>query len=126
MASLEEIFDKLKERAKESGKPASRVLKIKGLKRLVVQINAIPSRDNVRFSMTIHSQRNYKKQIGIVADDAEDLEIIAKFLKKYKDVLDKYIKFNIRREEDEIEIDIEEENENQKKEKKKKNIEEEF
>ncbi|QJF12282.1 hypothetical protein QIT30_gp06 [Saccharolobus solfataricus rod-shaped virus 1] len=126
MATLEEIFAELRDKAKESGKPATRVLKIKGLKRLVVQLNAVPSGNNVRFSMTVHSSRNYKKQIGIVANDANDFEIISKFLQKHKDLLDKYVKFSARREENEVEVDIGEDTEEPKKEKKKRNVEEEF
>ena len=72
MASLKEIIDELGKQAKEQNKITSRILKIKGLKRLVVQLNAIPENGKVRYSMTIHSQNNYKKQIGITANDAED------------------------------------------------------
>ncbi|QJF12351.1 hypothetical protein QIT29_gp05 [Metallosphaera rod-shaped virus 1] len=122
MATLEEIFSELKQKAKDSGKPATRILKIKGLKRFVIQINAVPNGNSVRFSMTFHSQRNYKRQIGIVADDADDFEIIAKFLKKHKDLLDKYVKFSVSRDNNEVEIDTEE----QKKEKKNKNVEDEL
>ena len=68
MASLKEVIDELGKTAKEQNKIASRILKIKGLKRLVVQLNAIPQDGKVRYSMTIHSQNNFKKQLGITAN----------------------------------------------------------
>ncbi|ALG96878.1 hypothetical protein AZ268_gp10 [Acidianus rod-shaped virus 2] len=126
MATLEEIFNELRDKAKQSGKPATRVLKIKGLKRLVIQLNAIPNGNSVRFSMTVHSQRNYKKQLGIVAGDADDFAIIAKFLQSHKDLLDKYVKFTVTNSNNEVEVDLGEENEEPKKERKKKNVEDEF
>lgn len=126
MASLEDIFSELKQRAKESGKPTSRVLKLKGLKRFVIQINAVPSGNNVRFSMTVHSQRNYKRQIGIIAGDADDFETIAKFLQKYKDTLDKYVKFSVNGGNNEVEMDVENESEEPKNQRKRKNVEDEF
>ena len=133
MSSLKEIIDQLGSQAKENNKIASRILKIKGLKRLVVQLNAIPQDGKVRYSMTIHSQNNFKKQLGITANDSEDLRLIAEFLNKYADLLNEYIKFtprnnnNVREEELELEEDTESQKE-QKKEKKreKKNVEDEF
>jgi len=133
MASLKEIIDELGKQAKEQNKIMSRILKIKGLKRLVVQLNAIPENGKVRYSMTIHSQNNYRKQIGITANDAEDFRLISEFLVKYKDLLDEYVKFsprngnNIR--EEELELDKEEEEQIQEKPQKKqqkKNVEDEF
>ncbi len=96
MASLKEIIDELGKQAKEQNKIVSRVLKIKGIKRIVVQLNAVPQDGKVRYSMTIHSQNNYKKQLGITAEDAEDLKLIYEFLTKYKDLLDEYVKFTPR------------------------------
>jgi len=133
MASLKEVIDELGKTAKEQNKIASRILKIKGLKRLVVQLNAIPQDGKVRYSMTIHSQNNFKKQLGITANDSEDLRLIAEFLNKYADLLNEYVKFtprnnnNVREEELELEEDTESQKE-QKKEKKreKKNVEDEF
>ena len=133
MASLKEVIDQLGSQAKETQKIASRVLKIKGLKRLVVQLNAIPQDSKVRYSMTIHSQNNFKKQLGITANDSEDLRLIAEFLNKYADLLNEYVKFtprnnnSVREEELELEEDTESQKE-QKKEKKreKKNVEDEF
>jgi len=133
MASLKEIIDELGKQAKEQNKITSRILKIKGLKRLVVQLNAIPENGKVRYSMTIHSQNNYKKQIGITANDAEDFRLISEFLSKYADLLNEYVKFsprngnNIR--EEELELDKEEEQQTQEKSQKKsqkKNVEDEF
>ena len=133
MASLKEIIDELGSQAKQNNKIASRILKIKGLKRLVVQLNAIPENGKVRYSMTIHSQNNYKKQIGITANDAEDFRLISEFLSKYADLLNEYVKFsprngnNIR--EEELELDKEEEQQTQEKSQKKsqkKNVEDEF
>ena len=133
MASLKEIIDELGKQAKEQNKIASRILKIKGLKRLVVQLNAIPENGKVRYSMTIHSQNNYRKQIGITANDAEDFRLISEFLSKYADLLNEYVKFsprngnNIR--EEELELDKEEEQQTQEKSQKKsqkKNVEDEF
>ena len=133
MASLKEIIDELGQQAKQNNKIMSRILKIKGLKRLVVQLNAIPENGKVRYSMTIHSQNNYRKQIGITANDAEDFRLISEFLVKYKDLLDEYVKFsprngnNIR--EEELELDKEEEQQTQEKSQKKsqkKNVEDEF
>jgi len=133
MASLKEIIDELGKQAKENNKIASRILKIKGLKRLVVQLNAVPQDGKIRYSMTIHSQNNFRKQLGITANDSEDLRLIAEFLNKYADLLNEYVKFtprnnnNVREEELELEEDTESQKE-QKKEKKreKKNVEDEF
>ena len=133
MASLKEVIDELGKTAKEQNKIASRILKIKGLKRLVVQLNAVPDNGKIRYSMTIHSQNNFRKQLGITANDSEDLRLIAEFLNKYADLLNEYVKFtprnnnNVREEELELEEGTESQKE-QKKEKKreKKNVEDEF
>jgi|GEM_PF-4208122 hypothetical protein len=93
MTSLKEIIDELGKQAKEQNKVVSRILKIKGLKRFVVQLNAVPNDGKVRYSMTLHSQNNYKKQLGITADDAEDLRLVSEFLTKYADILNEYVKF---------------------------------
>ena len=133
MASLKEIIDELAQQAKQNNKIMSRILKIKGLKRLVVQLNAIPENGKVRYSMTIHSQNNYKKQIGITANDAEDFRLISEFLSKYADLLNEYVKFSPRNgnsvREEELELDKEEEQQTQEKSQKKsqkKNVEDEF
>jgi len=132
MASLKEIIDEIGKQAKEQNKIMSRVLKIKGIKRIVVQLNAIPNGNSVRYSMTIHSQNNFRKQIGITADDAEDLRLISEFLEKYEDLLNEYIRFTPRNNnmprEEELELGDEEESEKAEKTKKtsKKNVEEEF
>jgi len=137
MASLKEIIDELGKQAKENNKIASRILKIKGLKRIVVQLNAIPQDGKVRYSMTIHSANNFRKQLGITANDAEDLRLISEFLNKYADLLNEYVKFTPRNNNavQEEEIDTEEEEEKQKssqkeektqKKKEKKNVEDEF
>jgi len=133
MPSLKEVIDELGKTAKEQNKIASRILKIKGLKRIVVQLNAVPDNGKIRYSMTIHSQNNFRKQLGITANDSEDLRLIAEFLNKYADLLNEYVKFtprnnnNVREEELELEEDTESQKE-QKKEKKreKKNVEDEF
>ncbi|ARQ96631.1 hypothetical protein CCL45_gp09 [Sulfolobus islandicus rod-shaped virus 5] len=133
MSSLKEIIDELGKQAKENNKIASRILKIKGLKRIVVQLNAVPNGNSVRYSMTIHSQNNFRKQLGITANDSEDLRLISEFLEKYADLLNEYVKFtprngnSIREEELELE-ENEESKKEQKKEKKreKKNVEDEF
>jgi len=133
MASLKEIIDELGKTAKEQNKIVSRILKIKGLKRLVVQLNAVPDNGKIRYSMTIHSQNNFRKQLGITANDAEDLRLISEFLNKYKDILDEYVKFTPRNNSvsqvEELELEEDEKSEKeQKKEKKreKKNVEDEF
>ena len=133
MASLKEIFDELGQQAKQNNKPVSRILKIKGLQRLVVQLNAVPNENSVRYSMTLHSQNNYKKQIGITAGDAKDLRIIADFLDKYADLLNEYVKFtrsgNSTPQVEELELEDEEQQQkSSQKEKKqqKKNVEDEF
>jgi len=133
MASLKEIIDELGKQAKEQNKIVSRILKIKGIKRIVVQLNAIPNGNSVRYSMTIHSQANYRKQIGITANDAEDLRLISEFLSKYADLLNEYIKFsprngnNVREEELEVEnTEDEQKQEKQQKKQSKKNVEDEF
>ena len=133
MASLKEVIDELGKQAKENNKIASRILKIKGLKRLVVQLNAVPQDGKVRYSMTIHSQNNFRKQLGITANDSEDLRLIAEFLNKYKDILDEYVKFTPRNNNrvQEEELELEEDTESQKEQKKekkreKKNVEDEF
>jgi hypothetical protein len=133
MASLKEIIDEIGKQAKEQNKIMSRVLKIKGIRRIVVQLNAIPNGNSVRYSMTIHSANNFRKQIGITASDAEDLRLISEFLSKYADLLNEYIRFtprnnNMPREE---ELELGEEEQEQKEEKKerrreKRNVEEEF
>jgi len=128
MASLKEIIEELGSQAKQNNKIASRVLKIKGIKRLVVQLNAIPNGNSVRYSMTIHSQNNFRKQIGITANDAEDLKIISEFLSKYADLLNEYVKFTGRNSNSvqEEELDLEEEQHQQSKKQQKKNVEDEF
>lgn len=124
MASLKEIIDEIGNQAKQNNKVVSRVLKIKGLKRFVVQLNAVPNGNSVRYSMTIHSQNNFRKQIGITANDAEDFKLIAEFLSKYADLLNEYVKFTGRSNNgiQEEEIDIEEKPKKQQK----KNVEDEF
>jgi len=133
MPSLKEIIDELGRQAKEQNKIASRVLKIKGIKRIVVQLNAVPENGKVRYSMTIHSQNNFRKQLGITANDAEDLKLISEFLNKYADLLNEYIRFTSRNNNrvQEEELDMEENEESQKEEKKerkreRRNVEEEF
>jgi len=132
MASLKQIIDELGQQAKENNKIASRVLKIKGIKRIVVQLNAVPNGNSVRYSMTIHSANNFRKQIGITASDAGDLRLISEFLNKYADLLNEYIKFTPRNSnmprEEELELGNEEESEKEEKPRKtsKKNVEEEF
>ena len=124
MASLKEIIDEIGNQAKQNNKVVSRVLKIKGLKRFVVQLNAVPNGNSIRYSMTIHSQNNFRKQIGITANDAEDFKLIAEFLSKYADLLNEYVKFTGRSNNgiQEEEIDIEEKPKKQQK----KNVEDEF
>jgi hypothetical protein len=141
VASLKEILDTLGKQAKEQNRIASRILKIKGIKRIVVQLNAIPQDGKVRYSLTIHSQNNFRKQLGITANDAEDLRLISEFLTKYADLLNEYVRFTRRNnntvQEEELEMEENEESESrsdersekeQKKERKreKKNVEEEF
>ena len=133
MASLKEILDELGKQVKQTNKIASRVLKIKGIKRIVVQLNAIPQDGKVRYSLTIHSQNNYRKQLGITANDAEDLKTIADFLNKYADLLNEYIRYTPRNNNavQEEELNDEEDEENEKEERKerkreKRNVEEEF
>ena len=133
MASLKEILDTLGKQAKEQNKIMSRVLKIKGIKRIVVQLNAIPNGNSVRYSMTIHSQNNFRKQLGITASDAEDLRLISEFLSKYADLLNEYIRFTPRNNnmprEEELELGEEEESEKEEQKPKratKRNVEEEF
>jgi len=133
MASLKEIIDELGQQAKQNNKIVSRILKIKGIKRIVVQLNAIPNGNSVRYSMTIHSQNNFRKQIGITANDAEDLRLISEFLEKYADLLNEYVRFTSRNNNrvQEEELELGEEEQEQKEEKKerrreKKNVEEEF
>jgi len=133
VASLKEILDELGKQVKQTNKIASRVLKIKGIKRIVVQLNAIPQDGKVRYSMTIHSQNNYRKQLGITANDAEDLKLISEFLSKYADLLNEYVKFSPRNSNrvQEEELEMEENEESQREEQKpkratKKNVEEEF
>jgi len=133
MSSLKQIIDELGQQAKQNNKIASRILKIKGIKRIVVQLNAIPNGNSVRYSMTIHSQNNFRKQIGITANDAEDLRLISEFLEKYADLLNEYVRFtsrnNNRVQEEELELgDEEQEQKEEKKERRreKRNVEEEF
>jgi Ran GTPase-activating protein (RanGAP) involved in mRNA processing and transport len=133
VASLKEILDELGKQVKQTNKIASRVLKIKGIKRIVVQLNAIPQDGKVRYSLTIHSQNNYRKQLGITANDAEDLKTIADFLNKYADLLNEYIRYTPRNNNavQEEELNDEEDEENEKEERKerkreKRNVEEEF
>jgi len=129
VASLKEILDELGKQAKEQNRIASRILKIKGIKRIVVQLNAIPQDGKVRYSLTIHSQNNFRKQLGITANDAEDLKLISEFLNKYADLLNEYVRFTRRNnntvQEEELEMD-EESQEQKPKRTTKKNVEEEF
>ena len=128
MASLKEIIDQLGKQAKDTNKIASKILKIKGLKRLVIQLNAVPNGNSIRYSMTIHSANNFRKQIGITADDAEDFKIIGEFLEKYRDLLNEYVKFTRRNNGvvQEEELDLEENDNQQSKKSQRKNIEDEF
>jgi len=133
MPGLKEILDTLGKQAKESNRIASRILKIKGIKRIVVQLNAVPNNNSVRYSLTIHSQNNFRKQLGITANDAEDLRLISEFLTKYADLLNEYVRFtgrnNNRVQEEELEMEENEESEKEeRKERKreKKNVDEEF
>ena len=128
MTSLKEIIDELGQQAKQNNKPVSRILKIKGLQRLVVQLNAVPNGNSVRYSMTIHSQNNFRKQIGITANDAEDFKIISEFLDKYRDLLNEYVKFTGRNSGTPSveELDLSEEERQQTKKSQKKNVEDEF
>ena len=133
MASLKEVIDELGKTAKEQNKIASRILKIKGLKRLVVQLNAVPDNGKIRYSMTIHSQNNFRKQLGITANDSEDLRLIAEFLNKYADILNEYVKFTPRgnntTQVEELELSEEEQEKKEQKTQKKaqkKNVEDEF
>ena len=132
MASLKEIIDEIGKQAREQNKIMSRVLKIKGIRRIVVQLNAIPNGNSVRYSMTIHSANNFRKQLGITANDSEDLRLISEFLNKYADLLNEYIRFTPRNNsmprEEELELGDEEQEQKEEKTKKtsKKNVEEEF
>ena len=133
VASLKEILDELGKQVKQTNKIASRVLKIKGIKRIVVQLNAIPQDGKVRYSLTIHSQNNFRKQLGITANDSEDLKLISEFLAKYADLLNEYIRYTPRNNNaiQEEELEMEEDEENEKEEQKpkratKRNVEEEF
>jgi len=133
MSSLKQIIDELGQQAKQNNKIASRILKIKGIKRIVVQLNAIPQDGKVRYSMTIHSANNFRKQIGITANDAEDLRLISEFLEKYADLLNEYVRFTSRNNNrvQEEELELGEEEQEQKEEQKpkratKRNVEEEF
>jgi len=129
VASLKEIIDELGKQVKQTNKIASRVLKIKGIKRIVVQLNAIPQDGKVRYSLTIHSQNNFRKQLGITASDAEDLKTIADFLNKYADLLNEYVRYTPRNNNaiQEEELEMEEDEEEQKpKRSGRKNVEEEF
>lgn len=112
MATLEEIIKGLKSQASNNNRYASKVINLKGLRRLMVQLNAAP---DGHISMTIHSRSNYKKQLGIVADDANDLATIAAFLQKYADILNKYVKFSItsRNGDQDIEVDDDQQDEQQ-------------
>jgi hypothetical protein len=133
MASLKEIIDEIGKQAREQNKIMSRVLKIKGIRRIVVQLNAIPNGNSVRYSMTIHSANNFRKQLGITANDSEDLRLISEFLNKYADLLNEYIRFTPRNNsmprEEELELgDEEQEQKEEQKPKRatKRNVEEEF
>ena len=129
VASLKEIIDELGKQVKQTNKIASRVLKIKGIKRIVVQLNAIPQDGKVRYSLTIHSQNNFRKQLGITANDSEDLKLISEFLAKYADLLNEYIRYTPRNNNaiQEEELEMEEDEEEQKpKRSGRKNVEEEF
>ena len=133
MASLKEILDELGKTAKQENRIMSRVLKIKGIKRIAVQLNAVPENGRVRYSLTIHPQNNFRKQLGITANDSEDLKLISEFLAKYADLLNEYIRYTPRNNNrvQEEELDMEENEENEKEEQKpkratKRNVEEEF
>ena len=133
MASLKQIIDEIGSQAKNQNKVVSRILNIKGTNRIVVQLNAVPDNGKVRYSMTIHSRNNFKKQLGITANDANDLKLISEFLSKYADLLNEYVKFTPRNgnsvQEEELELNEEEESAEQQKTQKKsskKSVEDEF
>jgi len=133
MASLKQIIDEIGSQAKSQNKVVSRILNIKGTNRIVVQLNAVPDNGKVRYSMTIHSRNNFKKQLGITANDANDLKLISEFLSKYADLLNEYVKFTPRNgnsvQEEELELNEEEESAEQQKTQKKsskKSVEDEF
>ncbi len=95
MATLEEIFQRLKERVKDGECRrasnglcyADTILKIPGLRNITLKVSA--SSDG-RYFMSIYRGPKIAKQLVIYADDAEDFEILAAFLKKHADTINKY------------------------------------
>lgn len=112
---LDSMFKELREQAVGAKHPVNRILKIKGTQKLVLQINAVPTNNNIRFSLTLHRADNWKKQVAISPDEVDEIIMIAKFLQKYKDTLAKYIKsYKPRIRNGVVELDLEEEQDKEK------------
>ncbi len=118
MATLEEVIQNLKEQIR-SGKCrsaknglcyAEKVLRIPGLRNLTVRITMA---SDGRCFVSMYRGTRVTKQLTIYSDDAEDLKIIASFLEKYADVLNKYAtgKRTYVDVEKEVRIDMEDEDE---------------
>ncbi|AFV51234.1 hypothetical protein D878_gp07 [Sulfolobales Mexican rudivirus 1] len=121
MASLEQIFEDLKKQV-QSGECkkasnnicyADRVLRIPGLTNLTIKVSY---GSDGHYFMSLYRGGRITKQITVYADDANDFEIISAFLKKYGDVISKYVKRGSgrRNSANEVEVDLDvNESENQ-------------
>jgi hypothetical protein len=123
MATLEEVFEILKDQVKNGDCKkadngvcyADKILKIPGLKNLTVKVSY---GSDGHYFMSVYRGAKITRQITIYADDADDFEIISAFLKKYSDTISKYVVRSTGRRNNarEVEVDLNE-NENSEKQK---------
>ncbi len=113
MASLEQIFEDLKKQV-QSGECkkssngvcyADRVLRIPGLQNLTIKVSY---GSDGHYFMSLYRGSRITRQIAIYSDDANDFQVISAFLKKYGDVISKYVKRGSRRRNgaNEVEVDL--------------------
>jgi len=121
VATLEEIFEILKEQVKnnECRKAqngicyADKILKIPGLKNLTVKVSY---GSDGHYFLSFYRGARITRQFIIYSDDATDFEIIGAFLKKYADTINKYVVRGSRNRSNtnEVEVDLgEEQSENE-------------
>ncbi len=121
LATLEEIFETLKEQVKngecrKSGNGicyADKILKIAGLKNLTVKVSY---GSDGHYFLSFYRGARITRQFIIYADDAGDFIAIASFLKKYGDTINKYVVRGSRTRDNsrEVEVDLGEEQSEEK------------
>ncbi len=113
MPTLEEIFKALHDqvqsgtgrRGKNGVVYADRIVKLPGLQRFTLKINAA---SDGHYSLIVYRGNNIKRQFALFPEDADELLAIANFLKKYQSTLSKYIKYgrNGRSTAEVVEVDL--------------------